>query len=232
MPRTTGGSTRNLTTRELNARYPQLSQPVVPPRQRNSQVPAELERLILRALEYDPASASRPCRGCWPRSRPCSRGATASGPRTRPSSVGRTPRRADFYGFVSRGDAETQRESRGLSASPRLCVRFSGVPGEEDELAVDAFLFLPLRFDDLRLGMEQAALGSVVERDLQRERARHSLLGRIRQRFSCSGGLPNRRHPYSMPSSNGMFIGRTPRERLPAGAKGRECYTGMPGSAH
>lgn len=55
IPRTTGGSTRDLTTRELNSRYPQLSQPVVPPRQRNGQVTAELEKLILRALEYDPA---------------------------------------------------------------------------------------------------------------------------------------------------------------------------------
>jgi serine/threonine protein kinase len=54
MPRTAGGSTRNLTTRELNSRYPQLTQPVVPPRQRNAQVPAELERLILRTLEHDP----------------------------------------------------------------------------------------------------------------------------------------------------------------------------------
>jgi serine/threonine protein kinase len=54
MPRTTGGSARDLTTRELNSRYPQLSQPVVPPRQRNSQVTVELERLILRALEHDP----------------------------------------------------------------------------------------------------------------------------------------------------------------------------------
>jgi len=54
MPRTTGGSTRNLTTRELNSRYPQLTQPVVPPRQRNAQVPPELERLILRTLEHDP----------------------------------------------------------------------------------------------------------------------------------------------------------------------------------
>src|SRR3954468_2059840 len=53
-PRTTGGSTRALTTRELNHRYPQLVQPVVSPRVRNGQVPVELERLILRALERDP----------------------------------------------------------------------------------------------------------------------------------------------------------------------------------
>lgn len=54
-PRTTGGTPRNPTTRELHQRYPQLTQPVVAPRQRNPQIPAELERLILRALEHDPA---------------------------------------------------------------------------------------------------------------------------------------------------------------------------------
>jgi serine/threonine protein kinase len=54
-PRTTGGTPRNLTTRELNQRYPQLTQPVVSPRLRNPQVPVELERLILRCLERDPA---------------------------------------------------------------------------------------------------------------------------------------------------------------------------------
>jgi serine/threonine protein kinase len=53
-PRSTGGSPRALTTRELHQRYPQLVQPVVSPRQRNAQVPVELERLILRALERDP----------------------------------------------------------------------------------------------------------------------------------------------------------------------------------
>jgi serine/threonine protein kinase len=54
-PRTTGGTPRELSTRELNARYPQLTQPVVSPRLRNPQVPAELEQLILRALERDPS---------------------------------------------------------------------------------------------------------------------------------------------------------------------------------
>ncbi|HEX8906300.1 MAG TPA: serine/threonine-protein kinase [Longimicrobiaceae bacterium] len=49
------GSPRNLTTRELNTRYPQLCHEVVPPRQRNSQVTPELEKLILRALQRDPS---------------------------------------------------------------------------------------------------------------------------------------------------------------------------------
>jgi eukaryotic-like serine/threonine-protein kinase len=53
-PVNSDGAPRNLTTRELNTRYPQLSHDVVPPRQRNSQVTPELEKLILRALERDP----------------------------------------------------------------------------------------------------------------------------------------------------------------------------------
>lgn len=53
-PRSTGGSARNLTTRELNSRYPQLANPAIPPRQRNPQIPVELEKLVLRCLEYDP----------------------------------------------------------------------------------------------------------------------------------------------------------------------------------
>lgn len=55
MPVNSNGTPRNLTTRELNARYPQLTSPVVPPRQRNGQVTPELEKLILRALERDPS---------------------------------------------------------------------------------------------------------------------------------------------------------------------------------
>jgi len=54
-PVNSNGSPRALTTRELNTRYPQLTAPVVPPRQRNSQVTPELEKLILRTLERDPS---------------------------------------------------------------------------------------------------------------------------------------------------------------------------------
>lgn len=51
-PASDGG--RNLTTRELEARYPQLRQPPVAPHLHNPQVNGELERLILRCLEPDP----------------------------------------------------------------------------------------------------------------------------------------------------------------------------------
>jgi serine/threonine protein kinase len=54
IPVTSGGSRRRLTTAELNRRYPQLVQPVVPPRQRNGQVPVALDQIILRSLERDP----------------------------------------------------------------------------------------------------------------------------------------------------------------------------------
>jgi serine/threonine protein kinase len=49
------GAPRNLTTRELTMRYPQISQEVVPPRQRNPGITPDLERLILRALDRDPS---------------------------------------------------------------------------------------------------------------------------------------------------------------------------------
>lgn len=53
-PRSSGGTPRNLTTRELHSRYPQLVNPVVGPRQRNPQIPVELEKLIVRCLDRDP----------------------------------------------------------------------------------------------------------------------------------------------------------------------------------
>ena len=45
---------RALTTRELETRYPQICQAPVAPRQHNPQIPAELEGMILRALDSDP----------------------------------------------------------------------------------------------------------------------------------------------------------------------------------
>jgi serine/threonine protein kinase len=53
-PQAVEGPPKALTTRELEVRYPQLRVPAVPPRQHNAQVPAELEALILRALDSDP----------------------------------------------------------------------------------------------------------------------------------------------------------------------------------
>lgn len=49
LPLHTGGN-RALSTEELHARYPQLNRDPVPPRAHNPQVPAELERIILRCL--------------------------------------------------------------------------------------------------------------------------------------------------------------------------------------
>ena len=51
---TTGGSSEELSTEELEARFPQLTRPPIPPRQQNPQVPADLERLVLRCLAHDP----------------------------------------------------------------------------------------------------------------------------------------------------------------------------------
>ena len=53
----TGGSDageRNLTTRELQLRYPQLVRSPVPLRQHNPQVQAELEKVVMRCLVRDP----------------------------------------------------------------------------------------------------------------------------------------------------------------------------------
>jgi serine/threonine protein kinase len=44
-----------LSTEEINARYPQISRPPVPPRQHNSQISRDLERVLLRCLARDPA---------------------------------------------------------------------------------------------------------------------------------------------------------------------------------
>lgn len=46
---------RALSTRELESRYPQLSNAPVPPRAHNPQVTPELERLVLRCLEPKPS---------------------------------------------------------------------------------------------------------------------------------------------------------------------------------
>ena len=46
---------RDLTTRDLEHRYPQIKNPPVPPRAHVAGLPRELEALILRALEPDPA---------------------------------------------------------------------------------------------------------------------------------------------------------------------------------
>lgn len=48
-------SPREFTAGELQALYPQLVRPPVPPRRRNPRVGAELERVILRCLAPDPA---------------------------------------------------------------------------------------------------------------------------------------------------------------------------------
>lgn len=45
---------RDLTTKELEQRYPQIKHPPVPPRAHNSGVPRDLEALILRCLAADP----------------------------------------------------------------------------------------------------------------------------------------------------------------------------------
>ena len=46
---------RELTTRELEQRYPQIKVPPVPPRAHLSSMPRDLEAVILRALQPDPA---------------------------------------------------------------------------------------------------------------------------------------------------------------------------------
>ncbi|HEX2187472.1 MAG TPA: serine/threonine-protein kinase [Longimicrobiaceae bacterium] len=46
---------RTVRTGELVTRYPQLTRPPIPPRQHNPQVPVELERVLLRCLDRDPA---------------------------------------------------------------------------------------------------------------------------------------------------------------------------------
>jgi eukaryotic-like serine/threonine-protein kinase len=48
------GEARNLGTRELSLRYPQVHQPATPPHLHNPQVTPELERVVLRALDADP----------------------------------------------------------------------------------------------------------------------------------------------------------------------------------
>ena len=50
----TGSPPKPLTARQLEARYPQICQAPVAPRQHNPQITGELEALILRALESDP----------------------------------------------------------------------------------------------------------------------------------------------------------------------------------
>ena len=54
-PKASDGGPRNLTTRELESRFPQLRLPPTPPRQHNPQITPELEALVLRALQPDPA---------------------------------------------------------------------------------------------------------------------------------------------------------------------------------
>jgi eukaryotic-like serine/threonine-protein kinase len=52
--RLSNGPVGSLTTSELEARYPQLTEPPIPPRQRNGRIPLDLESLVLRCLEHDP----------------------------------------------------------------------------------------------------------------------------------------------------------------------------------
>lgn len=52
-PSPASGTQRRLDTAELEARYPQLTQPPVSPRQHNAQLPHLLERIILRCLAHD-----------------------------------------------------------------------------------------------------------------------------------------------------------------------------------
>jgi serine/threonine protein kinase len=49
----TGGA-EELSSEELELRFPQLRRPPIPPRQQNSQISPDLERLILRCLASDP----------------------------------------------------------------------------------------------------------------------------------------------------------------------------------
>ena len=49
------GEQRQLTTRELELRYPQLKSPPVPPREHLSHLDGEVEKLLLRALAPDPS---------------------------------------------------------------------------------------------------------------------------------------------------------------------------------
>jgi serine/threonine protein kinase len=50
----TAAPDRELTTRELEQRYPQIRMPIVPPRAHLSAMPRELEAVILRAMQTDP----------------------------------------------------------------------------------------------------------------------------------------------------------------------------------
>lgn len=52
---TTGATREELSTGELEARFPQLTRSPIPPRHQNPQVSQELERLVLRCLAHDPA---------------------------------------------------------------------------------------------------------------------------------------------------------------------------------
>lgn len=54
--RTAAAPERDLTTAELERRYPQLRQPPFPPRSHVPGLPREIETVILRALEPDPAA--------------------------------------------------------------------------------------------------------------------------------------------------------------------------------
>ncbi len=57
-PRSTSSADRGertMNTGELVTRYPQLRRPPVPPRQHNPQVSGDLERILLRCLDRDPA---------------------------------------------------------------------------------------------------------------------------------------------------------------------------------
>jgi eukaryotic-like serine/threonine-protein kinase len=50
-PATTGPLLEEMSPSELETRFPQLRRPPIPPRQKNSQIPVVLERLVLRCLE-------------------------------------------------------------------------------------------------------------------------------------------------------------------------------------
>lgn len=53
-PEATGSRLETMDAAELEARFPQLTRPPIPPRQQNPQIPPALERLVLRCLAPDP----------------------------------------------------------------------------------------------------------------------------------------------------------------------------------
>jgi eukaryotic-like serine/threonine-protein kinase len=53
-PETSAPELEEMTSAELESRFPQLTRPPIPPRQHNTQITPELEKLVLRCLAPDP----------------------------------------------------------------------------------------------------------------------------------------------------------------------------------